>query len=55
LTPARLVEGTWIGTAWLRGHDRKVDLLHSVEHLHSQIKFLARSAAGPAMLIAAAF
>ena len=32
LTPARLVEWTWIGTAWLRGHDRKIDLLHSVEH-----------------------
>jgi hypothetical protein len=32
LTPARLIEGTRIGTARLRGHDSKVDLLHNVEH-----------------------
>src|SRR5882724_11036983 len=37
LPPARLVEGTWIGTARLRGHDRRVDLLHSVEHLKNEM------------------
>ena len=37
LPPARLVEGSWIGPARLRGHDRKVDLLHRIEHLKNEL------------------
>jgi hypothetical protein len=55
LSSAELVEGARIGAAGLRGHDGKVDFLHSAGHLNLRLTDLIRSARGLATLIDTAF